>query len=119
MEEFLRILFTVVILALVVVSNRKKRSQSAAQPEYEPAERTFPQVRPQRIVPNVGHAQRTGRRQGSAPGGNVREEVATPQVHATHTAPGDHPASPAVMEDFDLRKAVIWSEVLRPKFEEE
>ena len=127
MEEFLKYLFTVAIL-LVFVIRRKKRPQSAEQPESEsesepgPMNWPLPPVRPQRAKPGAGNMQRIDRRQGSVPGKEARKEVrkeVAPQVHPTHVASGSNPAPPAVMEDFDLRKAVVWSEVLQPKFKEE
>ena len=59
----------------------------------------------------------TGRK--NAPDGrHPLEEI----LHEEHAAGDKHTTAEAVaeiMEDFDLRKAVIYSEILKPKFNEE
>lgn len=54
----------------------------------------------------------------NVPDGHLHEEI----LHEEHTTGGNHTTEEAVAEiteDFDLRKAVIYSEILKPKFSEE
>ena len=57
-------------------------------------------------------------RKNTSDGQSPREEI----LHEEHAAGDRHTTEEAVTEiteDFDLRKAVIYSEILKPKFNEE
>lgn len=133
MDEILNILFTlIIILAFVIKRSRRTRSAERSAPGTEenwpvPGE-FFPPIQPERVRPAAESERQTKkqqmekgqteRRQKGAPSETGGEQAATPQVRTAHAAP-NQPDSSAVMEGFDLRKAVVWSEILRPKFQDE
>lgn len=139
MEEFFNILVTIAMVILAVTASRKKKPKQAKTikpatetpddlPEGWPFPREFfPGAEPARPAPKRkqpsrpkdAKSSRTAPSKPSAvPNKNSRRAVETKQ-----TAPDIQPSPKSDAErpetaDFDLRKAVIWSEILKPKFDE-
>lgn len=103
------------------------RTVRKAYPERKPTD-CVPQCSRRHRRPDSGEVARktadfksSGRhagRKNTSDGQSPREEI----LHEEHAAGDRHTTEEAVTEiteDFDLRKAVIYSEVLKPKFNEE
>lgn len=136
MEEFFNILVTIAMVILAVTASRKKKSKQAKTvkpatdmpddlPEGWPFPRElFPGAEPaskrkQPSRPKDAKSSRTAPSKPSAvPNKNNRRAVETkqtaPDIQPSPESGAEHPES----VDFDLRKAVVWSEILKPKFDE-
>ena len=130
MENFSTVLWIVVIAAAMifnVVSQSRKQAKkqarqaddrhagSEAWPSWDPA--AAPQPAPRKDAPvrqgGSGHtAHLSGR--GNAPKDRL---AAAEHPHAAYDD-AQEDVSAEIAEDFDLRRAVIYSEILKPKFDE-
>lgn len=140
MEELLQILFSIIFFGFLLLSNRRKGAKK--EKEAAPAEVEFPlpqseipgpqrrNPRPTSVKPNFTHPTNTWQSElhpdsqevihpfeGNRPKQPPRKSI-KPHVGQTLQATSEAPKSP-IMEDFDARKAVIWAEIMHPKFEEE
>lgn len=136
MEEFFNILVTIGMVILAVTASRKKKPKQAKTvkpatdmpddlPEGWPFPRElFPGAEPARPAPQrkqphrpkpAAKPTRTASPKPSAGPDKGSHRIAEATKHAGH---GTAPESGAETADFDLRKAVIWSEILKPKFDE-
>lgn len=140
MEEFFNILVTIAMVILAVTASRKKKPKQAKTikpatetpddlPEGWPFPRElFPGAEPARPAPK--------RKQPPRPKTDAKPARTAPPkpsdrpdkngyqtAGAKHSGSGiascpesgaEHPKT----ADFDLRKAVVWSEILKPKFDE-
>lgn len=139
MEEFFNILVTIAMVILAVTASRRKKPKQAKTvkpatdmpddlPEGWPFPREFfPGAEPARPAPKRkqpsqpkdAKSSRTAPSKPSAvPNKNSRRAVETkqtaPDIQPSPKSDAEHPET----ADFDLRKAVIWSEILKPKFDE-
>lgn len=140
MEEFFNILVTIGMVILAVTASRKKKSKQAKTvkpatdmpddlPEGWPFPREFfPGAEPARPAPK--------RKQPPRPKTDAKPARTAPPkpsarpdkngyqaAGAKHSGSGIAPCPESDAErpetaDFDLRKAVVWSEILKPKFDE-
>lgn len=142
MEDLLYILLMVGFFAVSVVSNKRRQQQRAEAEEAEIEPQipemwpTTPQSAPEPSKPRKTALKRA-KRQGSAMHPDSQETI-TSELHAprapkqriqAHIKSGQptKPSLPIEEEapqhpltaDFDARKAVIWAEIMKPKFEEE
>ncbi len=138
MEDIFNILITIGMVILAISAGRKKRPQRTKKaepaaelpndlPEGWPIPREFfPGTEPARPVPKRKQPPRP--KAGAKPDRTAPENVSGPgktarQAAGTHTPahniapPPKSDAEHPDMADFDLRKAVIWSEILKPKFD--
>lgn len=141
MEDLFSILTTIcfVVIAVAVKANKTMRQRAAAEqeqgevPEYIPVPgwpaTSGPEPKPAKPMPGKHPIQRQAKRTApqklhpdSQESLDSRELAAGRNRHTgsatnlrTEPSQEQHPD----MADFDLRKAVIWSEILQPKFREE
>lgn len=146
MEDLLYILFVVGIVISSVVSNNKRqraarkaaeaRAREEAEHELMETERrthTAPHSTPQPTITPRPATPASTPRQGSALHPDSQEiiipEVESPRNQATRpqishntrptTANTTESEPHPITADFDAKKAVVWAEILKPKFEEE
>ena len=142
MEEWIPIvlsaLYVAAMTALAVTAKKRKlaaarnRQQQAQQQQQQPPQTAAP-VAPQRAAKPASRALRPApRTTRPAPSTSFAEEYATlPEVRAAQHSPKPQPeavnpaATPVTPEtgeigrDFDLRQAILYSEILKPKFDSE
>ncbi len=128
MEDFLYTLITIGFTILAIVVNKRRIRTENAESE----EKKQPEIlnEPHReILPNRKIATKRVKRQGSTLHPDSQEQIVSEiQTTKHHPALQSHhtePTGPKKQEkhslttDFDIRKAIIWSEILHPKFDEE
>ncbi len=127
----IQVIGTLLIIALAYAAQeRKRRSKEekaphSAEPQHpQPLPTAQPKRRAQ-LAPQ-GQRQNTYRKMHpDSQEGIPHSEISGSAMrhHVPHhqennpTVPQEEPKSP-ILEDFDARKAVVWSEILKPKFDE-
>ncbi|MDR3181005.1 MAG: hypothetical protein LBT61_03635 [Prevotellaceae bacterium] len=127
MEDYIPILIVAAVALIKLFSpNKKQQSQQAPEnfPELPELSDLFPElVTPQRevrqeekvmpafeplgAIPSVEGGRTTDSEQKLA---QMRKEVTTDKV------PKEKPERLGILEDFDIRKAIIYHEILQPKY---
>lgn len=148
MDELIQILFTIGFILFATISGMRKRARQAEAEEGSAEEHRpegwSPQSPAQELRPAAAPARPKRMPQQSTMHPDSREELiseiaalqrderpgrgASRPQHPTHGhsgTPGQASANEAaaaekhpLTADFDARKAVIWSEILKPKFDE-
>ncbi len=136
MEDFSSIVWVVFVIFSIVVSYAGRKQEKTKQPQHE-------ETRPDRMQGETPaetvHPAMTERQPSAATREATRKTTAETQRHRQtghRKAPGDvqsrlagSPTTDAAQEEaeqtkipaatFDLRQAVVYAEILKPKFEEE
>ena len=118
MEDYSTVIWVVAIFAAMLFNATSQARKKAKKQAHETAAPTpgFGEVA--RKTAAFKSSGRHAGRKNTSDGQSPREEI----LHEEHAAGDRHTTEKAVTEiteDFDLRKAVIYSEILKPKFNEE
>ncbi len=128
MSTFLSLSVTLILIVIYLFSGKRQQPQtSVEEQEYDPME-DFPKelrellgqtVRPNRVEPQRMHPD--SQEDIIAEEERISNNKTKPRaVEPTHPKTEVKTAeNNPLTGDFDLRKAVVWSEILNPKFKEE
>uniref|UniRef100_UPI004056565A hypothetical protein n=1 Tax=Alistipes sp. TaxID=1872444 RepID=UPI004056565A len=127
----IQVIGTLLIIALAYVAQeRKRRAKEKEVPQTVEPQRPhpLPTAQPKKSTRVAPQAQRQSAYRKIHPDSQESipySEVSSNAMHhnaprhqeESSAAPQEEPKSP-ILEDFDARKAVVWSEILKPKFDE-
>ncbi len=140
LKDILWIVGAIGTIALSFVSQKRQKpaARVAGEPEAFPTPAAEPLSGPRKAEAPVVRRQdrmesKSGAHKGRAGEGSGRRKADSRKPHATDGVAkaagdeiGDEPKNPAaeagdagLASEFDVRKAVVWSEILKPKFDEE
>ncbi len=136
LKDILWIVGAIGTIALSFVSQKRKKpaARVAGEPEAFPTPAAEPLSGPRKAEAPVVRRQdrmesKSGAHKGRAGEGSGRRKADSRKPHATDGVAkaagdeiGDEPkkaGDAGLASEFDVRKAVVWSEILKPKFDEE
>ena len=116
-EDIIQILWSALLIVIVTIAPLVKKFKEMQRKEL----RSASAARPVRQADADTSAPASGFRKtnGKSPKTEKTESPLRNQTGISRADAEQHPHSPGIAEEFDVRKAVLYSEIMAPKFKEE
>lgn len=115
-KDIIQILWSALLIVIVTIVPLVKKFKEMQRKSCAPHRRHSPSVRRRRTHPPRCPDSENGRQ---VPKTEKAESPLRNQIGISRADAEQQPHSPGIAEEFDVRKAVLYSEIMAPKFKEE